>query len=182
MRIVFIGDIYGRSGREALETHLPKIKAELKPDVIIVNADNAANGRGVTEKQVKEFYELGVNCITGGDHVWDQRAIIPYIGRDPALLRPINYPADTTGKGHFLFRTAEGQTCLIIHALGRVFIDPLDDPFSAVKKIVDLNPQRRCHLRRFSRRSHIGKNGHGALSGRQGQRRRRYAHPYPHRG
>jgi metallophosphoesterase (TIGR00282 family) len=140
MRIVFIGDIYGRSGREALETHLPKIKAELKPDVIIVNADNAANGRGVTEKQVKESYELGVNCITGGDHVWDQRAIIPYIGRDPALLRPINYPADTTGKGHFLFRTAEGQTCLIIHALGRVFIDPLDDPFSAVKKIVDLNP------------------------------------------
>lgn len=139
MRIVFIGDIYGRTGREALEKHLPKIKSELKPDFIIVNGDNAANGRGINEAQVKQFYEWGVDCITGGDHIWDQRQIVSYIRNDPKLLRPANFPKDTPGNG-FIKLDKNGKTCLVIHALGRVFIDPVEDPFAAVKQIVDTTP------------------------------------------
>lgn len=140
MKILFIGDIFGRSGREALERHLPKLKKDLAPDVIIVNADNAANGRGITPKQAEEFYGLGVDCITGGDHIWDQRQILSHIGKDEKLLRPINFPKDTIGNGSYLFKTQSGQTCLIIHALGRVFIDPADNPFNAVKDLIDRNP------------------------------------------
>ena len=139
MRIVFIGDIYGRTGRDALQTHLPRIKAELAPDFIIVNGDNAANGRGINETQAKEFYEWGVDCITGGDHIWDQRQIVSYIPNDPKLLRPLNFPKNTPGNG-FIKLDKNGKTCLVIHALGRVFIDPLEDPFAAVKEIVDKNP------------------------------------------
>ena len=143
MRLVFIGDIYGRSGREALQKYLPKIKADLSPDVVIVNGDNAANGRGINEKQVKEFYEWGVDCITGGDHIWDQRQIVSYIKNDPKLLRPANHQKDTPGKGFYIVEK-NGRSCLVIHALGRVFIDPLEDPFAAVKEIVDAHPLGRA--------------------------------------
>ncbi len=140
MRILFIGDIYGRSGREALEKHLPALKADLAPDIVIINADNAANGRGVTDKQLAEFYSWGVDCVTGGDHIWDQRQMLSYIHRDEKLLRPANYPKDTPGKGYHIVLTQNGQNCLVVHALGRVFIDAIDDPFAAVKAIVDRHP------------------------------------------
>lgn len=140
MKILFIGDIFGRSGREALAKHLPMLKEKYAPDVTIVNCDNAANGRGVTPKNTEEFYALGVDCLTGGDHIWDQRQIIPYIDKDPKLLRPINFPSHTPGNGSLLFKTPSGQTCLIIHALGRVFIDPADNPFPIVKEIIDKHP------------------------------------------
>src|SRR5690349_10949313 len=99
MRILFIGDIMGRSGREALEKHLPTLKETLKPDVVIVNGENAASGAGITPKICEEFYEWGTDCITTGNHVWDQREIIPYIDKDPKLLRPINFPTGTPGSG-----------------------------------------------------------------------------------
>ena len=140
MKILFIGDIFGRSGREALERHLPMLKSKYAPDVVIVNGDNAANGRGITPKQANEFYEWGVDCITGGDHIWDQRQIISHIDKDPKLLRPINFPDNTPGKGAYKFQTKSGQICLIIHALGRVFIDPSDNAFTIVKDMVDKNP------------------------------------------
>lgn len=137
MRIVFIGDIFGRSGREALQKHLPKIKDELKPDVVIVNGENAANGAGITEKICKEFYDWGVDVITTGNHVWDQREIIPYITRDKTLLRPINYPEGSPGSGVYKFRTQSGQTITIVNAMCRLFMDPLDDPFKAMKDLVE---------------------------------------------
>ena len=141
MRIVFIGDVYGRSGREALQKHLPQIRSDLQPDVVIVNVDNATNGRGINPDHTKEMYQWGVDCLTGGDHIWDQRSIIPHIAKDEKLLRPLNYPENTPGNGIYKFRTQEGQTCLIIHVLGRIFIkSPLDDPFAAVKNIIDKNP------------------------------------------
>lgn len=92
MRILFIGDIFGRSGREALAHYLPSLKDKLKPDVIIVNGENAAHGIGITGKMCEEFYALGVDCVTSGNHIWDQREIIPYIARDERLLRPLNFP------------------------------------------------------------------------------------------
>lgn len=137
MRLLFIGDIFGRTGREALERYLPKLKEDLKIDVAIINGDNASNGRGITPKHAQAFYEWGVDCITGGDHIWDQRQIMSHIDKDPKLLRPINFPEGTLGKGSYVFQTKTGQKCLIIHALGRVFIDPADNPFTAVKALVD---------------------------------------------
>lgn len=137
MKIVFIGDIVGRSGREALETHLPRLREALKPDTVIVNGENAANGAGITEKICKEFYGWGVDCITTGNHVWDQREIIPYIARDERLLRPLNFPPGTPGAGMVKYRTQGGQRVTVINAMGRLFMDPLDDPFHALKDLVE---------------------------------------------
>lgn len=136
MRILFIGDIYGRSGRDALEKHLPQLRGKLKPDVVIVNGENAAHGIGITEKMCKDFYDLKVDCITSGNHIWDQREIIPYIARDERLLRPINYPAGSPGNGFCKITLNNGDKILIINAMCRVFMDPIDDPFGAVQALV----------------------------------------------
>jgi metallophosphoesterase (TIGR00282 family) len=137
MRILFVGDIMGRSGREALKAHLPALKEELSPDVIIVNGENAAHGIGITEGICKEFYGLGVDVITTGNHVWDQREILTYIDRDKKLLRPLNFPDGTPGYGSYLHTLADGRKILVINAMGRIFMDALDDPFRLVNAIVD---------------------------------------------
>jgi len=143
MRIIFIGDVYGQSGRRALETHLPQLKQTLKPDVTIVNVDNASHGHGITDKHADSIFALGADCLTGGDHIWDQRVIIPYIARQPKLLRPENFPAKTPGHGAYKVQTEGGQTCLVIHVFGRVFTKALDDPFAAVNKIVEVHKMNR---------------------------------------
>lgn len=137
MRILFIGDVVARAGRDALEKHLPTLKAKLKPDVVIVNGENAAHGVGITPKHCEEFYGWGADVITTGNHVWDQREIIPYIDRDPKLLRPINFPEGTMGNGAHIFQCANGEKILIINAMGQVFMDPLESPFRAVNALVD---------------------------------------------
>ncbi len=126
----------GRSGREALEHHLPQIKAKHQPDVTLVNGENAANGRGITEKICKEFYNWGADVITTGNHIWDQREIIPYITRDPKLLRPANYPEGTNGNGVVTVQAANGGKITIINLMGRLFMDALDDPFQVMDKIL----------------------------------------------
>jgi len=136
MKIVFIGDIMGRSGREALEQHLPRIRADLKPDVVIVNGENASNGAGITEKICQQFYEWGVDCITTGNHVWDQREIMSTIGRDKKLLRPYNFPPGTPGNGLYRHQIADGRVITIINGMGRLFMDPLDDPFRGIQDIL----------------------------------------------
>ena len=136
MRILFIGDIMGRSGREALAAHLPTLKEKLAPDVVIVNGENAAHGKGITGKICKGFYDLGVDCITTGNHIWDQREIIPYIDRDKKLLRPVNFPQDTPGQGAYEHQLTDGRSILIVNAMGRLFMDPLDDPFAVVNKLL----------------------------------------------
>lgn len=134
MRIVFIGDIMGRSGREALEKHLPVIREKLEPDMVIVNGENSSNGAGITDKVCAQYYEWGVDCITTGNHVWDQREIIPYIARDPRLLRPLNYPPGTPGSGIYRHRIADGRVVMVINAMGRLFMDTLDDPFRGLQE------------------------------------------------
>lgn len=136
MRIVFIGDIFGRSGREALEKYMPRIQEDLKPDVVIVNGENAANGAGITEKICKQFYEYGVDVITTGNHVWDQREIIPYIARDKSLLRPINYPEGAPGKGVYKHRLKDGRTITVVNAMARLFMDAIDDPFKGIRDVL----------------------------------------------
>lgn len=136
MRIIFIGDIMGRSGREALEKHLPHIREELKPDVVIVNGENATNGRGIKVDVCKDFYEWGVDCITTGNHIWDQREIIPYIEKDEKLLRPLNFPQGTPGNGVYKHRLPDGRTIMIVNAMARLFMDAMDDPFRVVKELL----------------------------------------------
>lgn len=136
MRIVFIGDVMGRSGREALEKHLPRVHEELEPDVVIVNGENAANGAGITEKICKEFYGWGVDVITTGNHVWDQREVIPYIARDKKLLRPLNFPPGTPGNGSCKHKLKDGRTITVVNAMCRLFMDPLDDPFRAINEFL----------------------------------------------
>lgn len=136
MKILFLGDVFGRSGREALERHLPGLKQKFLPDIVIVNGENAANGAGITEKICKEFYAAGADVITTGNHVWDQREIIPYIGRDPNLLRPANFPEGTVGAGLVRYRVADGRTIVVVNMMGRLFMDTLDDPFAKMESIL----------------------------------------------
>lgn len=141
MRILFVGDVVGRSGRDALQKHLPSLKEKLKTDVVIVNGENAAHGIGITEKICKAFYEWGVDCITTGNHVWDQRDIILYIDKDPRLLRPVNYPSTAPGQGVYKHVLQDGRSILIINVMGSLFMQPLDDPFAAVDGILkDVRP------------------------------------------
>lgn len=137
MRILFIGDIYGRSGREALAQHLPALREELTPDVVIVNGENAAHGRGINEKICKGFYDLGVDIVTTGNHIWDQREVIPYIQQSQRLIRPINFPPGTPGKGITEHRLNDGRIIKVINAMGRIFMDPIDDPFRCVAEILE---------------------------------------------
>lgn len=139
MRILFIGDIMGRAGRDGLAKHLPQLKEQLKPDAIIVNGENAAHGIGITEKICQEFYELGVHVITTGNHVWDQREILSYIERDPNLLRPLNYPENTPGNGHVIYDLPNGQKIMVINAMARIFMDAMEDPFKMVHDLVQNN-------------------------------------------
>lgn len=137
MKILFVGDVMGRSGREALQKHLPEIREELEPDVVIVNGENAANGTGITEKICKQFYEWGVDCITTGNHVWDQREILAYIQRDKKLLRPVNYPEGTPGQGVLKHKLSDGRNITIINAMGLLFMNTLDDPFQKLSDILE---------------------------------------------
>src|SRR5690606_6000396 len=134
MRILFLGDVVGRSGREAVVKHLPALKEQLKPDVTIVNGENAAHGIGITGDICKELYSVGADVITTGNHIWNQREIIPYIAKDEKLLRPINFPKGTVGNGLYVHHTRDGDKVVIINAMGRVFMDTLDDPFSVLNE------------------------------------------------
>ena len=133
MKILICGDVVGKAGRKVLEDHLPDIRQRLELNFVIVNGENAAHGFGITDKICAVFYALGADVITTGNHVWDQRDIINYIGDDPKLLRPVNYPDGTPGVGTGVFETADGRKVMIIHPMGRLFMDPLDDPFAAVE-------------------------------------------------
>ena len=136
MKILFIGDVVGKTGRDAIAEHLPGLRDQLDLDFVIVNGENAAHGFGITDKICASFYQLGADVITTGNHVWDQREIMNYIGGDPKLLRPLNYPDGTPGSGFGLFEGRNGKKVLMIHAMGRLFMDPLDDPFAGVEQVL----------------------------------------------
>ncbi|MCW9034483.1 MAG: TIGR00282 family metallophosphoesterase [Rhodospirillales bacterium] len=134
MRILYCGDIVGKPGRQVLQDNLPRLREELKLDFVMVNGENAAHGFGITAKICKEIYEEGADAITTGNHVWDQREILSYIETDPKLIRPLNYPAGTPGRGAQLYTTAKGRKVLVMQVLGRLFMDAMDDPFAAVDR------------------------------------------------
>ncbi len=134
MRILFIGDIVGRSGRTAVTARLPRLIADWKLDFVALNGENAAGGFGITEAIYQEFLDAGADVVTGGNHSWDQKEALVFIERAPKLLRPINYPPGTPGRGVALIDAKNGARVLIVNVMGRAFMDPLDDPFAAVER------------------------------------------------
>ncbi|NWH07274.1 MAG: YmdB family metallophosphoesterase [Alphaproteobacteria bacterium] len=134
MRLLFLGDIVGRSGRDAVVEQLPRLRAGLGIDFAVVNAENAAGGFGITRDICRDLFDAGADVISTGNHVFDQRETLTHIEREPRLLRPVNYPPGTPGKGVGLFPAAGGRQVLVINAMGRVFMQALDDPFAAVER------------------------------------------------
>jgi metallophosphoesterase (TIGR00282 family) len=140
MRLLFIGDVVGRAGRAALLDHLPGLRTRYALDFVVVNGENAAGGFGITEAICDEFLGAGADCVTLGNHSFDQREALVFIERQPRLLRPANYPAGTPGRGANLFETRAGQRVLVMNAMGRIFMDAMDDPFASVEREVSACP------------------------------------------
>jgi 2',3'-cyclic-nucleotide 2'-phosphodiesterase len=134
MRVLFLGDVVGRSGRSAIIEALPSLRQRYRLDFVVVNGENAAGGFGITEAILGELLDAGADVVTSGNHVFDQRETIVFIERYDRLLRPINYPQGTPGKGVGMFKARNGAEVLVINAMGRVFMADLDDPFRAVEK------------------------------------------------
>jgi metallophosphoesterase (TIGR00282 family) len=140
MRILFLGDIVGRPGRNAVIERLPSLRERWQLDCAVINGENAAGGFGITEAICDEILAAGADAITLGNHSFDQREALVFIERQPRLLRPVNYPSGTPGRGANLIDTASGRRVLVVNAMGRVYMDPLDDPFAAVDRELDLCP------------------------------------------
>lgn len=142
MRLAFFGDVVGRAGRDGLSDHLPDLRRRLGLDFVVINAENAAAGFGITENTARELFDAGADCLTLGNHSWDQKEALTYIVREPRLIRPLNYPilSDAPGRGANLFETQGGRSVLVVNLLGRVHMDPLDDPFAAVDRVLNDTP------------------------------------------
>ena len=134
MKLIYFGDVVGKAGRTAVYTHLPALRDKYQPDFMILNGENAAHGFGITANICQEFFDAGIDVITLGNHSWDQREIMNYIREEPRLLRPLNYPPNTPGEGSAKFETRSGDKVLVAQVMGRLFMEPLDDPFAAVEK------------------------------------------------
>jgi len=133
MRILFIGDIVGRPGREVVGSEVPRLRDALALDFVIANGENSAGGFGLTRAIAGELFDSGVDVITTGNHWADQKEILSYIAEEDRILRPRNLPASAPGKGAGLYETRSGHRVLVVNPIGRVFMDPQDDPFAAVE-------------------------------------------------
>ncbi|MEZ5648501.1 MAG: TIGR00282 family metallophosphoesterase [Alphaproteobacteria bacterium] len=140
MRLLFCGDIVGRAGRAIITDRIPRLRDHLNLDLVVVNGENAAHGFGITRAICAELYAAGVDVITTGNHIWDQRETVTYITDDPCLLRPINFPVGTPGNGWVVHTTRTGEKVLVINVMGRLFMEPLEDPFAAVDQILSQYP------------------------------------------
>jgi metallophosphoesterase (TIGR00282 family) len=137
MRLLFLGDVVGRSGRKAVLEQLPELRARHKFDFVVVNGENSAGGFGITEVICQELLDAGADVVTLGNHAFDQREALVFIDRQDRLLRPLNYPAGTPGRGSSVYKAANGADVLVNNALGRVFMTELDCPFRAIDAELD---------------------------------------------
>lgn len=134
MRLLFLGDVVGRPGRTAITDRLPDLRARWALDCVVVNAENAAGGFGITEAICEELFGAGADVLTLGNHSFDQREALVFIERQDRLLRPANYPPGTPGRGATLVETQRGDRILVVSVMGRLFMDALDDPFAAAER------------------------------------------------
>ena len=142
VRILFIGDIVGKPGRELVRRGLSGIVDFHRIDLVIANAENAAAGFGITREIGDQLLEWGVDVMTSGNHIWDKKEALDYIGAESRLLRPANYPAGAPGNGSYLARTRDGQSVGVINVMGRVFMLNIDDPFAVVLREIDALKER----------------------------------------
>ncbi|MCR6111042.1 TIGR00282 family metallophosphoesterase [Bacillus sp. A301a_S52] len=135
MKILFIGDVVGSLGRDALKVYLPKLKAKFMPDITIVNGENAAGGKGLTSKVYHEISETGADVITMGNHTWDKKEIFEFIENAPNLIRPVNFPQGNPGKGYVIYKVGKRKIA-VINAQGRTFLPPIDCPFKTLDELI----------------------------------------------
>lgn len=133
MKLLYLGDIMGKSGRTAVIDRLPGLREQHQLDFVIACGENAAHGFGITVKICEALFDAGVDVVTTGNHAWDQREIIDYIPTEPRLLRPANYPDGTPGQGSGLYQTADGRRVAVCQVMGRLNMPPIDDPFRALE-------------------------------------------------
>ncbi len=141
-RLLFIGDIVGRPGRDLVRRGVGALRDYHQVDLVIANAENAAAGFGITRDLGEQILDAGVDVMTSGNHIWDKKEAIDYIGIEPRLLRPANFPPGTPGNGSYVARTAAGVSVGVVNVMGRVFMLNIDDPFAVVLKEVDKVRQR----------------------------------------
>jgi len=139
VRLIVLGDVVGRAGRQAVLTHLPRLVARYRVDFCVVNGENAAGGFGINEEIVHALLDAGADAVSTGNHVWDQREALVFIERQPRLLRPINYPPGTPGKGAAMFTARNGARVLVANVMGRTFMEALDDPVRTLEAALDVH-------------------------------------------
>jgi metallophosphoesterase (TIGR00282 family) len=168
LKILFIGDIVGRPGRQLVREALPRLVDQHMIDLVVANGENAAAGFGLTPDVVAELFDLGIDVLTTGNHVWDKRDGLASLEQEPALLRPANYPPETPGRGVGVFRTPAGLSVAVVNLEGRVFMSGLDCPFRKADAILkDLGPGQRIILVDFHAEATSEKGALGAyLDGR----------------
>jgi metallophosphoesterase (TIGR00282 family) len=141
MRLLFLGDVMGRAGRSAVSEMLPRLRAAWKIDFAVVNGENASNGAGLTPEHARTLLAAGADCVTLGDHAFDQREMLQFIGTEPRVLRPMNFAKDAPGKGFRVFEATQGRKVLVTQVLGQVFMKrPFADPFSALDGVLRSHP------------------------------------------
>jgi metallophosphoesterase (TIGR00282 family) len=136
LRILFLGDVLGRTGRDAVAARLPELRKDLRIDLAVVNAENASHGFGLAPDMAKALFAAGADVLTLGNHAWDRKEIIPYIAETPRLIRPLNYPPGTPGSGSILVTLQDGRKALVLQAMGRLYMDPLDCPFRGTAEVL----------------------------------------------
>jgi metallophosphoesterase (TIGR00282 family) len=140
MRSLIIGDVFGGPGRRAVRRHLPDLVGERQIEFVVANAENAAGGSGLTPDVADELFRMGVHCLTGGNHSWDKKDILPLLESDPRVLRPLNYPPPCPGAGLYVTHTDSGIPVAVLNLMGRVFMSALDDPFRTADEALEALP------------------------------------------
>jgi 2',3'-cyclic-nucleotide 2'-phosphodiesterase len=133
LRLLFLGDVVGRSGRDALTAALPGLRERLRLDLVVVNGENASHGFGLAPDMARAFLAAGADAVTLGNHAWDRREIIPFLEGEPRVIRPVNFPPGTPGRGAYTAHLGDGRRALVLNVMGRLFMDALDDPFRATQ-------------------------------------------------
>ncbi len=136
MRVLFIADVFGAAGRRAVEEILPGLLGRLRPDFCVANCENAAGGFGFTPALADELLDSGIDVLTGGNHTWDRREALPYLEANGRVLRPLNYPNGSPGRGAGVFTARNKQKVAVLNLMGRVFLDPIDCPFHAADDVL----------------------------------------------
>ena len=145
MRVLILGDIFGRPGRRTVAEFLPDLQQEFQPDLIIANGENAAGGFGLTKKVATQLFEMGIHVLTSGNHIWDQKEMYTYLAEEPRIIRPANYPPSVPGSWIYVHKSAHGSTA-VINLIGRVFMGDFDCPFRTIDEILANLPSDVNHI------------------------------------